>query len=81
MRDAVEQSVEARKKSAELLRDAADRIESGHKIPAAVYVQVFWTDLDVTRLRNVSEGFNLLNAHAIFGLLQDDLSDEIRGQS
>lgn len=80
MQDATEAATKARTETAALLRDAANRIESGQKVPTAAFVQVYWTDQEVTRLRNVSRGFNLLHALGIFRLMQDDLSEEIRGK-
>lgn len=80
MQDAIEAAAAARKETARLLRECADAIESGQKVPTAAYVQVYWSDFTVTRSRHVRIGHNLLNALAMFRLFQDDLSEEIRGK-
>jgi hypothetical protein len=76
--DANEQAELQRKEIATHLREIADQVESSPKTPIAMFTQVYWADLEITRSKNIFQGFNLLNALACFELLKAEIIDEIR---
>jgi len=58
--DKEKQHTETRKEVARKLREVADQVENGKKVPTNVFLQIHWTDSEITTAKRSFSGMNVI---------------------